>query len=302
MDVNLRPARPDDHDAVVAFTERVWTDRDGDYIPHIYHDWIAGDGDTQRTLVADTGDEIAGIAQGVLLSDHESWGQGMRVNPDYRGEGIASALTHELFDWAHEGGATVMRNMVFSWNGAGLGSSRHSGYDPCTEFRWANPEPDADATPDLPVTDDANAAWRAWRDSAACEHLNGLAMDFEESWALSELTRENLERAREEGGLFCVAADGARAMAYRSRTYDRPGEDGEPVTWVEYGVGAWDDLGAARALFDAIRADAAARGDRTRVLIPETARHVSDVALLRVPFSEEPDFVMAADLTTDYRG
>ena len=80
------------------------------------------------------------------------------------------------------------------------------------------------------------------------------------------------------------------------RYYERE-QDGENEHWAEYGVGAWDDLDAARALFDAICTDAAELGaDRTRTLIPETPRHVSDVAAARVAVSGEPDFVFEAPL------
>jgi len=298
--IELRAATHDDYDAVAAFTRDTWPDRDGgDYIPDVYHDWI--EGDERRTVVADAGDDIAGIAQGVVLSDWEAWGQGMRVNPAFRGEGIATAMTHDLFDWTRSRGARVFRNMVFSWNVGGLGQSRACGYHPATEFRWATPEPDADATPALDVTADPAAGWRFWTDSDARAHLSGPALDETETWALSELTRENLQRAADDGGLFVVQDDGTRGLAHRVRTYDRENEDGETETWAEYGVGAWADATAARSLFAAVAADAADRGaTQTRVFIPETPRHVSDAAYCRIGIADEPDFVLAADLTRDH--
>ena len=110
--VEIRPARQDDHDAVAAFTRDTW--EGGDYIPDAYPDWI--EGDDKRTLVADAGDAIAGLGQVVLLSEHEAWGQGLRVNPEFRGHGVSREITYSLFDWAREQGAAVARNMVFSWN------------------------------------------------------------------------------------------------------------------------------------------------------------------------------------------
>ncbi|WP_440007891.1 N-acetyltransferase family protein [Halomicrococcus sp. SG-WS-1] len=314
--VELREATHDDFEAVAEFTRDTWPERDGgDYIPDVYHDWI--EGDDKRTVVADVverdstggrgssdevGDAIAGIAQGVLLSDWEAWGQGMRVNPAFRGEGVGMRMTRDLFDWARERGATVLRNMVFSWNVAGLGQSRAAGYDPVTEFRWATPDPDPDADPALDVTADPRAAWRYWTDSAAREHLAGLALDAEESWAVSELTREDLRRAADEDGLFVVQADGTRGLAYRVREYDREGDDGGEERWVEYGVGAWADVDAARSLFAAVARDAAERGaTRTRMLVPETPQYVSDAAYCRTGVADEPDFVLAADLTADHR-
>ncbi|WP_458209689.1 N-acetyltransferase family protein [Haladaptatus sp. NG-SE-30] len=299
--LELREATHDDYEAVAAFTENTWPNRDGgDYIPHIYHDWIDRDG--TRTVVADAGDDIAGIAQGVMLSEWEAWGQGMRVNPDFQGRGVSTRMTDDLFDWARDQGATVLRNMVFSWNAAGLGQSRASGYEPITEFRWAHPEPDADVTSTMTLTDDADAAWRYWTGSDARTHLRGLALDFDESWALSELTRDDLHSSAADGDLIVVQADGTRGFSCVVREYERENEEGEEQAWAEYAVGAWEDTDAARSLFTAIARDAAARGaDQTRVLIPETVQHVSDAAYCRVRISDEPDFVLGADLTRKYR-
>ncbi|WP_254535438.1 GNAT family N-acetyltransferase [Halomarina litorea] len=298
-DIEVRPVRPEDKEAVVDFTSETWADRGGsDYIPHVFDDWIANDGDGQMTFVLDAGRDVAGICQGVLLSEDEAWAQGMRVNPDYRGRGVSLDLSHAVFDWAAGEGATVCRNMVFSWNIAGLGQSRATGFAPETEFRWAHPDPDPNADPNLPVTNDPTAAWRFWTDSPAREHLAGLGLDMDESWALSEVTRDRLHRAADEQRTFAVHDEGVRGMAYRTRMYERLNEDGDPTTWAEYGAAGWSDVEVARSLFAAIAADAAAcDAEKTRVLIPETVWHVSDVAYTRTDISDEPDFVLAADLT-----
>jgi GNAT superfamily N-acetyltransferase len=304
--VELRPATHDDYEAVAAFTRDTW-DEVEDYIPEVYHDWL--EGDDRQTLVADAGEAIAGIAQAVVLSPAEGWLQGMRVNPSFRGSGVASALTRALFAWTREQGATVARNMVFSWNQAGLGQSRAVGFEPVTEFRWLHPDPgdgrtDADAvTAEEPtagidgVQTDPETAWSYWTDSDAREHLAGLAVDLDESWAVRELTPAMLARATTETALFVVHEEGnARALTYRTRTYERDTADGVE-TGCEYGVAAWADIDAAETLLRAIAADATACGaDRTRVLVPETARYISDAAALRVDIADHTDFVLAADL------
>lgn len=285
-DVDLRPATHDDYDDVAAFTRDTWGER-SDYLPDVYHDWIGGT--DRQTLVAETDEKVVGIAQVVLLSATEAWTQGMRVDPDHRERGISRALDTALRGWAREQGAVVARNMVFSWNGAGLGLARGVGYDPVAEFRWLHPDPEPGETQ---VTADPDAAWSFWTASAARTSLGGLALDMDESWALRELTRETLRRAADETALLAVTSEDG-GVAYRTRTVDR--DEGRLA---EYGVGAWADLDAAETLLTAIAADAADCGaDRTRVLVPEEPRTVSDGALLRAELGDHPDFVLAADLT-----
>jgi len=312
MTMEVRRARADDHEDVVAFTSDTWSDRfdRGDYIPEVFPEWVETDGPDQRTVVAVEDDRAVGVCQVVALSAHETWAQGMRVADDARASGVAEAMNDACFAWARERGATVCRNMVFSWNAPGLGAARGVGYDPAAEFRWAHPDPDVDAradangASDLDAVADPDAAWSYWQRSDAARELAGLTLDPDESWALSEATRERFRAAADDRWAVAVqGADGTHGAAVRTREYEREGgegEDDEDATerWVEYGVGAWDGVPAAQTLFAAIARDAAdLDADRTRVLIPETARHVSDAAYAGIAVSENPDFVMAADLT-----
>lgn len=347
-DVVVRRARLSDSDAVAAFTRDTWGERHDDYIPRVFPDWAESHDPDRGTFVAtlspdaidlegidlegiddrEAGDTLvegdgAGVAepgepeavvgciQGALLSEWEAWGQGIRVDPAARGFGVGTALSTAALGWARERGATVCRNMVFSWNIAGLGQSRAVGFEPATEFRFAEPEPSAAAsTRDSridPVDDpDPNAAWAFWTDSDARDHLRGLVLDDGESWACSALTRERLRTAADDGRLLAVRgssdSDGSEAagpltgIAVRTRVSERPGDGPDRIAI--YGVAAWCDVDAAGRLYQSIAADAAAvDADATRVLIPETVSHVSDTGANRVSVSGEPDFVMAADLT-----
>ena len=338
-EVVVREARPADADAVAAFTGDTWGERHEDYIPRVFADWAESDDPDRGTFVAtlpaeavdavdldgrEAGDTlvegdgtgaaaagepeaVVGCIQAVSLSEWESWGQGIRVDPAARGHGVGTALSEAALDWGRERGATVCRNMVFSWNVMGLGQSRAVGFEPETEFRFAEPEPDADAvtadapagTDPTPVADpDPNAAWAFWTDSDARDHLRGLALDPNESWACSELTRERLATAADDGRLIGVAdADAFAGFAVRTRVTEREA-DGETIRTATYGVAAWRDVDAAGTVYDAVAADAASvDADDARVLIPETVEHVSDTGANRVAVAGEPDFVMRADLT-----
>ncbi|MGQ3411701.1 GNAT family N-acetyltransferase [Natrinema sp. LN54] len=311
--VEIRRATHDDYEAVVDFTRDIWPERGGDYIPRIYHDWLEDEpGQGKKTFLAEVDGEAAGIVQGVMLTDDEAWFQSMRVAADYRRQGVSHRLNEATFEWARERGATVGRVMIFSWNAASFGAARASGYEPITEFRFAHPDPDPDA--DGPashaVSSDPAAAWRYWTHSDAREYLSGLGLAPEESWAVRELARDDFERLADETAVFAVEDEnGLAGTAYRSRTYERPVEDDDSSddksdadpqteTWAEYGLGAWADVDAARSLFAAIARDAADCGaDETRVLIPETPRHVTDAPYAGVGIADEPDFVLGIDLS-----
>jgi len=300
-DRTVRQARPADHDAVAAFTEDTWSDREvGDYVPETFPEWVDTDGPDQHTVVTEVGGTAVGVAQASMLTADEAWLQGLRVHPDHRGEGHAGAMAESLLAWCRDRGATAARNMVFGWNAAGMGQSRAVGLDPITACRWARPEPSADAAADtgLTVREEANPAWRYWTNSDARTALGGLALDDEETWALSELTRGRFGGLAADGGALAVVGEGVRGMTVRRGTRRRDDE-----TVVDYAVAAWADADAARALFDAIREDAAARGgDRTRVMIPETPRHVSGAAVARVRMSDYAVYVFSADLGGGERG
>jgi len=299
-DVTVRQAREEDHDAVAAFTSDTWPDREvEDWIPSAFPELIAGDGDGQRTFVADIGGNIGGIVQGTLLSEYEGWAQGMRINPEYRGRDLSLLLTETALSWCKQQGASVARNLVFSWNDAGLGTSRAAGFEPAVEARLAEPEPEAgtDLNAGVGIESDPDAAWAFWTRSDARDRLGGLGLDPEESWALSTVTRDRLTEA--ERVITVHDEEGTRASTARLRQGERETDEGIEAFAV-YGHSAWRDLDSARALFDAITADAADIGaDATRVLVPESCRHVSDLAAVRADPADQPLFVLAADLTSE---
>lgn len=309
MDLTIRSARLDDAEDVGAFTEDTWPEHGGDYVPRVFESWVREDGPDARTLVAELEGRAVGLHRTVLLSADEGWCGGMRVDPEYEGEGIAAGLSRAAFGWARERGATVARAMVFSWNAAGLGAARAVGFEPAAEFRWAHPEPGGsrEGQDDTDGGADPDDAWSFWQGSETLEDLSGLALDPNEPWALSSLTRERIVDAADEGrllvvgdrgGVHGVEVGGVRGFAVRVRASEREADDGgDPERWAEYGVADWRDAEAASDLFAAIARDAAAvDADRTRVLIPETARAVSDAAVARVEVTQSPDFVLAADL------
>lgn len=287
--IRIREARLDDHAEVSAMCEGIWEDRDGDYLPLVFPDWI--EGQDRRTVVAIEEERIIGIAQCVLVSPTEAWGQGLRVHEQARGEGVAASIMNDLFTWARENGARVARSMVFSWNPAGMGVARGVGFEPTAEFRFVTPTPRDDPMPASVILDDV-AGWQMWSGSKARTAMSGLGLDVDESWAMRELRANDMTQRN----TLTVLSDGTAAMAMRGRAFEDPRDESRTVQ--EYATSAWRDPDAAATLLSAIAVDAAEQGaTATRVLVPEGPRYISDVAAAGSDIHSEPHFVFSADLT-----
>ena len=108
----IRPARAEDKAAVLAFAQHTWDW--GDYLQWVWDAWLA---DPRGSLVVA---EIEGRVVAVdMLSEPrpgEGWFQGLRVDPAYRGRGIALALEVHQLAVARERGLHTLRFMTLATN------------------------------------------------------------------------------------------------------------------------------------------------------------------------------------------
>ncbi|HEX9988627.1 MAG TPA: GNAT family N-acetyltransferase [Chloroflexia bacterium] len=103
----LRDATLQDKAQVLQFTAKTW--EFGDYIEHVYDDWLADA--TGRFIVLEeqaTG-RIAAIDKLSFQSPEEAWFEGLRVNPDFRGHGLASKLQKYMIEQSRAYGARTLR-------------------------------------------------------------------------------------------------------------------------------------------------------------------------------------------------
>jgi GNAT superfamily N-acetyltransferase len=114
--IEIRPAREDDRAAVLAFCAHTW--EWGDYIEYVWEEWLH---DQQGALLVATSDGIpVGITHMRMLSAQDVWLEGLRVDPAYRNQGIATALNLALLEEALRRGATVARLLTESINDASI--------------------------------------------------------------------------------------------------------------------------------------------------------------------------------------
>ena len=110
--LEVRRARPEDRDAVLAFCTQTWDD--GDYIEEVWDEWVA---DERNTLLVGALDGVPVALEHVrIVGEDEAWLEGIRVDPSYRRRGFGRVMISRGLVAAREMGATVARLLTSSTN------------------------------------------------------------------------------------------------------------------------------------------------------------------------------------------
>lgn len=106
IELQVRPARPEDREAVVAFTAHTWGEH-GDYIYWVWEGWL---NDARGPLLVGLLDgEAVALVKITWNSPGEAWMEGMRVHPERRGQGLATQILHRALEWAAAQGGRIVR-------------------------------------------------------------------------------------------------------------------------------------------------------------------------------------------------
>lgn len=110
--IYIRTARAEDRQAVLHFAANTfeW----GDYLPLVWDHWLSDP--TGKFLAATIKRQPVAVARVALLSPNEAWLEGLRVDPVYRQQGIATVLTRRCLKEAKALGASVVRFVTRSTN------------------------------------------------------------------------------------------------------------------------------------------------------------------------------------------
>jgi len=115
-DFEVRPAHPEDHEAVLAFCQQTW--EWGDYIEYLWDEWL--NNPQGKLFVATIDGQPVAVANMRMLNKTEAWFEGMRVDPAFRQHGIASALFDAQLAEARHRGAATARLITESTNTAAI--------------------------------------------------------------------------------------------------------------------------------------------------------------------------------------
>lgn len=120
----MRPAKEEDKDPVLKFTERTW--EEGDYIKHVWDKWI--NDKNGILLVGDLNGEPIALLHCRYLPDNSGWLEGLRVHPDYRRKGVATQINREALKFLKKRGINVIRGAIFEGNTASINLTKKLGF------------------------------------------------------------------------------------------------------------------------------------------------------------------------------
>ena len=174
----IRLARLEDEAAVRALSAHIW--EGDDYVPDTFADWVADP--LGRFYLLFAGDRLAGFGKLSCLAAGEWWLEGLRVHPDFRGQGIARALHNYAVALAEEMAAGVLRFATASTNLATHHLAASTGFTLVSRYLLAAAAPLPATIPGIfqPAAPAHHAAAAAWLAQAAVQEITaGL---YEDGW------------------------------------------------------------------------------------------------------------------------
>ncbi len=201
--LEIRRARSEDREDVLSFCAHTW--EEGDYIPHVWEDWLA---DEQGPLLVGVWEgQVAAIEKITRSSADEVWLEGLRVASQYRRRGIARALFHYALEWARANGVRFVRLATSSGNetvqrmveAAGL---RH--VLSCPYYKGEAPTEGEE--PECLSEETAGEVWRRLRYWGGLERAHNL---YAHDWAWRPLLPERLQEHLAAGQVWGIRRGGS---------------------------------------------------------------------------------------------
>lgn len=197
-DFALRPARPDDEQAIRALSSHIWEGED--YVPDVFSEWL--DDARGRFTVACEGDTLLGFAKLTRIASGEWWLEGLRVHPDHRGRGVARQLHRHMVEAAEEVGKGTLRFATAAANEPVHRLARETGFRQVSSYLAASYKVMGNEPPVahlIRATEEEIPALRAWLgDSTLYRELGGL---YEERWQWQALEPQLMRLVR-DGRVF----------------------------------------------------------------------------------------------------
>jgi len=234
--LHVRRARPEDQPAVLEICAHTW--ENGDYIPLVWEQWLADEAGPLFVGVLD--DRVVALEKVTWTSPSEVWLEGMRVHPDYRRAGIATALFRYSLQWAAARGARIARLATSSENLAVHRMASAASFRLVLRQRFYQADAASGDKPSVVSGAEAGGLWQRVQRWQGLRKSQGL---YHWDWAWQRLTRERFLGHVEQGEVWSWKKGPSVGMAILKRVQ-------EPETGIL--VGYWD--GTPTALPSLLRA------------------------------------------------
>lgn len=123
---HIRPARPEDYDAIIAVVDEWWGRSVMRSLPRLYLDHFSG-----TSFVAEDESGLAGFIIGFVSPTQPdvAYCHFIAVRPDRRGSKLGGALYAELANVARDAGCTELRAITPPFNEASIGFHQRLGFE-----------------------------------------------------------------------------------------------------------------------------------------------------------------------------
>ena len=200
--ITIRKAKPSDKAPILEISKKIWGGHD--YLPDVWDDWVADK--KARFIVATVNGRTVACARASLQTKDVAWLEGVRVNEQYRGFGIAGKLNNSLVQWASREGARVARLSTGSSNRASREHLAKIGFPLILTFQRLESAKGLRTKP-LGITTARGSPSTVWnwlrtRPSFAKNH----AM-YSDGWTWYPLTLQTLRKLVSQGRVFTILRD-----------------------------------------------------------------------------------------------
>jgi len=157
------------------------------------------------------GGEVVGIAKLTAMGDDEWWFEGLRIDPAYRRQGIASEFNRYHVDLARRLGGSVIRYMTGGSNVGSQAIGTRAGFEHIITYAAYLADASHEfALPVLLTIKDVPALLR-WIDSSLMRYLHGV---YRAAWLAETLTEAEIRLALESDLVYGLKDDAGQIAAW----------------------------------------------------------------------------------------
>ena len=192
MEYNPRLAKNSDKEHILNFCEKTFSW--GDYIHEVWDSWI----DEGNLIVIDQNDIPISMTHAAFFPNEKMiWIEGIRVNKNFRNNGIAQKMIYHFEKTAKSQNCTISRMLVASENEPSLSLAKKLGYKIISKWNYFSLE-------SKPIDEDTHIISNSCINSISLDSQNS---HFIESWRWIPLTNERLKKLDLENKIFCQKDD-----------------------------------------------------------------------------------------------